>query len=365
MFIYNPLGAHSALFTLYASMPTPTAVQPDTTDLRRLYARLAPRPAGMPAPVALDEDARALTHRVRGFLPLLLAHAGLPDELTHLPIVFPVTSVLDARSLEHRGFRAAFVTSGTLNAIELFARTVSCCARLNQLALPGLAAIEEPPPEHVALAWMTVRADALPGMTIGELLEVERAPDALRALLFAMAGFAAEPLQPAIARHHLAHYLTQMTLRTIRHATRDGWDPVYGRGLPGRLTASPIDADFLALTILSFVALHELGHVALGHNAIEYRGTEAEVALSEAITSRLRDAEGVENVVDLVGAQASFELAADVFAVQVVDESLREPLLEAATLWCAAIASATCSTCPVRLSSTPRLPSGCGASMAA
>jgi Tfp pilus assembly protein PilF len=253
-----------------------------------------------------------------------------------VPIAFPSTALLDARSLEDRGRRAAFVTSGMLDAIELFARTVSCCARLNQQALSDLAEIEERPPEHVALAWMPVRGDRLPGLTISELLEVDRNPDALRALLFSMADFAAGRLQPGIARHHLAHYLTQMMLRVIRRATHHGWDPAYSHGQRHRVAPSPIDARFLELITLSFVALHELGHIALGHNGIGYRGTETELALSELFSTRLRDADGVESFVDFVGTQSSFELAADVFAVQVVAESLREPLLEAATLWCAA-----------------------------
>ncbi len=336
MFVYNPLGAHSALFKLYASTPTPAVEQPDASDLLALYARLAPRPPGMPASPVLDEDRRDLTHRLRAFLPLLLEHAALPPDLKRLPIVFPGTAVLDARSLEDRRRRAAFVTSGMLDAIELFARTVSCCARLNQLALADLTAIEEQPPQHVLLAWMTMRGDQLPGMTIGELLAAERSPDALRALLFEMVSFAAERVRPGLARHNLAHYLTQMMLRAIRHATRDGWDPAYAHGRHSRLAASPIDADFLALITLSFVALHEIGHVALGHNVIGYRGTEDEIALSEFFTSRIGAADGVENFVDFVGTQSSFELAADVFAVQVIEESLREPLLEAATLWCAA-----------------------------
>ena len=84
------------------------------------------------------------------------------------------------------------------------------------------------------------------------------------------------------------------------------------------------------------MVLHELGHIALGHNRIDYRGTEAELALSERFTSDLWEAGGVERVVEFLGTQSSFELAADIFAVEVLDGSLREPMLEAASLWCAA-----------------------------
>ena len=53
---------------------------------------------------------------------------------------------------------------GMLDAIELFAGTVSICARLNQIALPSVTALEEGLPDQVALAWLTLVGDAWPGM---------------------------------------------------------------------------------------------------------------------------------------------------------------------------------------------------------
>ena len=136
----------------------------------RLTTNRRPQGPGTSSGSTLDEDRRELTVRLRGFLSILLEHAELPAELKNLPVVFPSTSLMDARSLEDHTHRAAFATPGTLDAIELFARTVSCCARLNPLPLPNLAAIEDPPPQHVLLAWMALRGDQVPGMTVGELL---------------------------------------------------------------------------------------------------------------------------------------------------------------------------------------------------
>jgi tetratricopeptide (TPR) repeat protein len=336
VFVYNPLGAHSSLYKLYTATP-PAPVEPVAPpELLDLYAQYAPQVAGVSPDRIKQEEGRDITRRLRTFLPALLDGVPLPPDFKTLPVVFPTSPLLDARSLDTGTLRAAFITSGTLNAIQLFSRTVSCGAHLNQMAFDDLRAIEDRPPDQVLLAWMTMVADQRPGTTTRDLLRSTDIPGGLPALLFEATSFAAERLRPGLARHHLAHCLMQMTLRAIRQAARTGWHDAWTAAIKMPPGAAPVDAEFLALLILSFVALHEIGHVALGHNRIGYRGTEAELAWSEVTTSRLRGADGVENVVDLVGSQSSFELAADVFAVGVVDDSLREPLLEAASLWCAA-----------------------------
>jgi hypothetical protein len=45
-------------------------------------------------------------------------------------------------SLDRRTLRGAFISPGVLDAIQLFARTVSACARPGQVVLPALDALD-------------------------------------------------------------------------------------------------------------------------------------------------------------------------------------------------------------------------------
>ncbi|HEY1340506.1 MAG TPA: tetratricopeptide repeat protein, partial [Bryobacteraceae bacterium] len=164
----------------------------------------------------------------------------------------------------------------------------------------------------------------------------ERGARELRTLLFDQADFAADRLQPGIARYHLSHYLMQMMMRALRRATDGGRDEALDLG-QAPVDSWPVDRDFLELLTLSFVVLHEIGHITLGHNRPGYRGADAEVAMADRLIEQLRNTEGVENIVEFSGTQSSFELEADVFAVHVLVAEFREPMLEAASLWCAAM----------------------------
>jgi tetratricopeptide (TPR) repeat protein len=330
VFLYNPLNVHGELFALFAAASQRDVAGQRRGDLLALYRpfALGRRLAGVAIPAALEEDARPLTARFRAFFPGLVELSDLRSEIGEVPIVFPQVAVADARCIELDGHQAVFVSSAMLDAIELFASTVSICARLNQIALPSVTALEERLPDQVALAWLTLVGDAWPGMTVAALLERGSSRDELLDVLVDESDWAADGLRPGLTCYRLSHLLMQLMMRAIRRSARRGWDGAHGYPREPIGGALPVERDFLAVLALAFVVLHEIGHLALGHNEI---GLPSPDGLEQALAGT-----GAQQVA-LHGTQASFELAADVFAVEVVEGRVRDPLLEAATLWCAAL----------------------------
>ncbi len=337
MFVYNPLNTHTELYALYESASGRDVAAPPDAELVLLYKPYSGGGRGASAGprAALKEDSRELTVRFGRFFSTLIEHTNLLPEVAALPVVFPQVLKSDARCVAAGGHQVVFVTSGMLDAIELFANTVSACARLNELALPALAEVEDQPPEKVPLAWLTLTGDAIPGMTVGGLLEREAGADQVNAALFEYMDWAAQPLWPGLARYRLSHYLMQLMMRAIRRSVHEGWGGARGYSHERPSVPLPIDRQYLETLALAFVVLHELGHLALGHNEIGFRGRPDEVGLADGLLEATRGIEG--EVIDFTGKGASFELAADVFAVEVVEERVREPMLEAASLWCAAL----------------------------
>ena len=330
MFIYNPLNVHGELFAVFSAAgerDEPAQRREDLLALYRPFA-LGRRPAGVAIPAALQEDERDLTARFRAFFGGLVEHSDLRPEVGEVPVVFPAVAVADARCIERDGRQAVFISSAMLDAIELFAGTVSICARLNQIALPSVTALEEGLPDQVALAWLTLVGDAWPGMTVPALLQRGARADELLDVLVDENDWAADDLRPGLTCYRLSHLLMQLMLRAIRRSARHGWDGAHGYPRDPIAGPLPVDRDFLAVLALAFVVLHEIGHLALGHNEI---GSPPADGLREAVSST-----SAQEVL-LHGTQSSFELAADVFAVEIVNAGVRDPLLEAATLWCAAL----------------------------
>ena len=330
MFIYNPLNVHGELFAVFseaAERDVPAQRREDLLALYRPFA-LGRRPAGVAVPAALQEDERDLTARFRAFFPGLVEHSNLRREVGEVPVLFPAVAVADARCVERDGRQAVFISSAMLDAIELFAGTVSICARLNQIALPSVTALEQALPDQVALAWLTLVGDAWPGMTVAALLQRGARADELLDVLVDENDWAADGLRSGLTCYRLSHLLMQLMLRAIRRSARHGWDGVHGYPRDPIAGPLPVDRDFLAVLALAFVVLHEIGHLALGHNEI---GSPSTDGLREAVAST-----SAQEVL-LHGTQSSFELAADVFAVEIVQADVRDPLLEAATLWCAAL----------------------------
>jgi hypothetical protein len=70
---------------------------------------------------------------------------------------------------------------------------------------------------------------------------------------------------------------------------------------------------------------------------------------------------------NLIGSLTGHETAADAFALEVIEEEHRDPMLEAATLWCAALAGSNddCGDWVENFAANPRgkypaLPCACG-----
>src|SRR5262249_59453555 len=82
------------------------------------------------------EDARALVHRSRAFWPALVGKTTLTENAERVAVFFPVVNCFDNRCIEIKGHNEAiFITSRTLDAIELFANTLSMAVLLNGLEL--------------------------------------------------------------------------------------------------------------------------------------------------------------------------------------------------------------------------------------
>ncbi|MCW6009114.1 tetratricopeptide repeat protein, partial [Micromonospora sp. CPCC 205371] len=333
MYVHNPLNAQTAVYARFVAARD--GAEPPRRDAElaaraltryQEHARRLYRAQGLEPPdAAPGEDERELVPAFRRFLPALVEGSPLAGAVAGIPVIFPSTVVPDARADSIGEQPVVYVSAGTLDVIELFARTVSRCARLNELALPALRELEPDPPAAVPLAWLTVGGDQWVGLGVRELLtEVPTGAELRERLCGATAGVA--PVSNAgLARHRLSYCLMQLVMRAVRRARE---------GTPGAVDlpdeppdgTSPIDPAYLAQLTLGFVVLHEIGHHVLGHNEIGFRGSPQEIALAEAMLSAFQPGEGEQAV----------ELAADAFAVQVVDGEAQEPVLEAGSLWCAA-----------------------------
>ncbi|GLH96579.1 tetratricopeptide repeat protein [Phytohabitans aurantiacus] len=342
MYVHNPLNAHTPVYARFVAARDGAEPPPRDAELAaralaryRTHALRLYRARGLEPPDAAPaEDDRELVSAFRRFLPGLVEGSPLAGAVAGIPVIFPRTAVPDARADSVDDQPVVYVSAGTLDVIELFARTVSRCARLNELALPALRELEPDPPAAVPLAWLTVGGDQWVGLRVRDLLaEAPAGPELRERLCGATAGVA--PVSNAgLARHRLSYCLMQLVMRAVRRARE---------GVPGAVDLpdeqpdgqSPIEPAYLAQLTLGFVVLHEIGHHVLGHNEIGFRGSPQEVALAEAMLAAFEPGEG-EQAVDLLGRGSSFELAADAFAVQVVDGEAQEPVLEAGSLWCAA-----------------------------
>ncbi|MEH1129894.1 tetratricopeptide repeat protein [Micromonospora sp. CPCC 206061] len=342
MYLHNPLNAHTAVYARFVTArdgaePPPCDAELAGRALTRYQAHALRlyRTRGLEPPEAAPgEDERGLVSTFRRFLPGLVEGSPLAGAVAAVPVIFPRTVVPDARADAIDGQPVVYVSGGTLDVIELFARTVSRCARLNELALPVLRDLEPDPPAAVPLPWLTVGADQWVGLRVDELLAEAPGGPALRERLCGAMAALAPVSNAGLARHRLSYCLMQLVMRAVRRARQGAPGAVF---LPDEPPdgPSPIDPVYLAQLTLGFVVLHEIGHHVLGHNEIGFRGSPHEVALAEAMLGAFELGEG-EEAVDLVGRGSSFELAADAFAIQVVAAEAREPVLEAGSLWCAA-----------------------------
>jgi hypothetical protein len=352
VFVYHPLGPKTPLFELWreASKQRPRE-QPTVSPelLKRYRSHVAARLRGAPSlPSDQTEDRRELVQLFRAFFPVFLDRIGAPPDRMDIPVTFPTLALFDARVAEAAPQRGIFVTSRVLDVIELFARTMSLCARLNGLATPVLCALGDPPPPHVLLAWMPLQNHGLAGFTLRELLAVPLAGNPRRRLeeqiFAAVPGFSAEASR-AWGHHRLAAYLAQIMLASMERLLRAdvaGSEELLGIAgeLPSCDEAMSMDARYLATVVLTFVVLHEHAHIAHRHNSLE--PMEEDPQIKQIVEGAMRFAKDHPDTVvaDLTESTQRFEQDADCFAIEAVPETDRSAILEAATLWFTALASA-------------------------
>ena len=152
------------------------------------------------------------------------------------------------------------------------------CIRLNELALPGLLAIEASEghiPRHVPLAWMAMTKSGIAGLALDDLLARRPGTDLERYLrdeIFSThVDWWPTPISRAFGRYTLSQYLSQLMMHAVSQLARPG-----GRGGQAYLgvtdavaqsrTPGSVDSRYLATLVLTFIVLHELGHFLLGHN---------------------------------------------------------------------------------------------------
>jgi hypothetical protein len=360
VFIYHPLNPQNPLFSLYESAQsrasgfTHALSKDDESRLLKRYRLhmgdvLQRRGSKSNTSVEIDfkHDNRDLVHRFRKFFPAVLEKTTLTDNAAKVAVYFPVLDCFDNRCIEIKGHNEAiFVTSRTLDAIELFADTLSLCVRLNGLELAVMLGLEDPPPAHLLLAWMTMMARPMPDVfdldaVLGAGARSERA---IREELYESRS--ASSWLPEANRLGWGHYrlsisITRLMLIAVHALVRGeqpGRDSFVGATRPVRATASGLsmDSQYLATLILTFIVLHEIGHFALGHN--NAAGPPVDPTIQKIVDASMAHAsETGSEAHNLIGSFVGHETAADAFALDVIDEQYRDPMLEAATLWCAAL----------------------------
>jgi len=360
VFIYHPLNPQNALYSIYESAQrqgsefTHALSKDDESRLLkryRLHMGDVLQRRGSTSGISLDSDfkhdTRDLVHRFRKFFPALLEKTTLTDNAAKVAVFFPVIDCFDNRCIEIKGHNEAiFITSRTLDAIELFADTLSMCVRLNGLELAVMLGMEDPPPAHVLLAWMTMMARPMPDVfNLDAVLgQGARSEKTLREELYSnpsASSWLPEANRVGWGHYRLSMAITRLMLVAIHGLVRG--EPPGGesfvkatRAVPATTSGLSMDSQYVATLVLTFIVLHEIGHFALGHN--NAAGPPVDPVLQKIVDASMAHAEetGAEGH-NLIGSFVGHETAADAFALDVIDEQYRDPMLEAATLWCAAL----------------------------
>jgi len=363
VFIYHPLHKNTPMYALYAGATGSGAAAPETHALSaddrarlhkryRLHMRDVLEKKGLQPDAVfgreMREDRRALVTRFRAFFPALLGKTTLTGKAAEVGVFFPAIDCFDSRCLEIAGHgEAVFITSRTLDVIELFANTLSMCARLNGLELRRLIGFQDPPPPYITFLWFSMEAKASEALLLDELISPRSGAIGRRALreqFYLKGGSDLVPRDFLRASGHakLSLGLTWLMMRAVNDLVRGGRDGERYLGVtspPARVRAwLSLDANYLATLILAFIVLHEISHLALSHNRAEGSPVDPLTrALIERLTEFAAKDGGQLNI--HAGQAVGHETGADGFALAVIEEKdYRDPMLEAATLWCAALA---------------------------
>jgi hypothetical protein len=364
VFVYHPLHSNTPLYSLYeqalrpGSSPVARQLSPD--DESRLISRyllhmgdVAGRRGmdrtSIPSSAGFKEDSRPLVQHFRAFFPELGSQTTLTDTAVKVAVFFPSLECFDTRCIEIKGHHEAiFVTSRTLDAIELFADTLSLCIRLNGMEMSRMLSLEDPMPPHILLAWMTMCARGEPDVFMLDSIlgpsSRGKNEKALHAEIYATGralGALGEEYRQGWGNYRLSMATSSLMLLAINHLVRGANQAAQGfvgatRRLPSSSSLMSMDSSYFATLILSFIVLHEIGHFALGHNKAAGSPENPQlVNLAESVVAQAE--KSGDTAQNLIGTFVGHETAADGFALDVIDEQYRDPMLEAATLWCAAL----------------------------
>ena len=352
-FVYHPLGPDTPLFALWQEAigqrrREDATVPPDVMRRYRSHLSAQLRNAKhAPLPDRLEDDQRELVRQFRAFFPMFLKRIGAPDRVAQIPVSFPKLDFFDARATEADNKRAIFVSSRALDLIELFARTMSLCARLNGLAIPILCQAQQPPPKFLVLAWMPLLTESLPGFSLDSLRKLPAGPQAEGPLRKELFGAFQGDLRQAMGRWRLTHYLAGAMLLAMGRMLRgDGREEQLlfktASALQPCDAAGSIDSRYLATLVLTFIALHEHAHLAHRHQSLEPMEVDPQIKqMVEGLEAYAREhPDRVVETVDLTASTQRFEQDADCFPFEVTPEEYHHALLEAATLWLGVLASA-------------------------
>jgi hypothetical protein len=350
--IYNPLRPGTPLHNLWrrASSRKPELGVPSQQLLTRYRAHLEARPEStLKTADNLRQDDRPLVRAFGAFLPAFLEAAGAPQDRAKIPVVFPVLGLFDARLVQVGDQRGIFITSRMLDAIELFARTLSACARLNGLAVPVLAAVESSPGSPAPLAWIAFQNWGVPGFTLDDLLEEPAGANTKEEVereIFMDLPTLSDQANVAMGRHRLAAYLAQVLLAAVQRILQGDFSETdrisaIPTDLPRADDAMSVDSQYLAALVLTFIVLHEQGHDLHGHNSIEPVQVPPELTrLVESTLEYVREhPDEASDAVDLTNSTQRLEQDADCFAIEASRAEHRDAMLEAATLWFAVLSS--------------------------
>jgi Tetratricopeptide repeat len=354
-FVYHPLLPTSPLSELWRASrghaAAPLAVPSESVARQyrvHLGAHMRTAPGGKTIilPDRLDEDNRPLVREFRAFFPAFLERCGGPPQVGS-SVHFPSVGFFDARAVERGEERATFVTSRVVDAVEMFARTMSMCARLNGLAMDELLAAEDTPPKIVPLAWIALQQYGVPGFALDQVdgvFAAQNPASLLRSDLFSSSSLPPDAAR-AISRYRLTHYLAQAMLIGLEHLVEGRIEdaaPWLECARPPEAADVPmtIDATYLANLVLAFIALHEQAHVLHNHNSFELAPGDPQIDAIAKAAMRHAAEDGDATALDLRGLTLQLEQDADCFPFEVAPEDYRDALLEASSLWLAALAAA-------------------------
>lgn len=344
--VYHPLNTTTPLSKLWrtaiargASTPAPASPEVVKQYLAHVGARLVTSASPLAAmlPGAPEEDGRPSVRDFRAFFPTFMERIGAHPDLAQIPICFPTLDIFDGRVVETRGAKGIFLSSRLLDVVDVFARAVTLNARIFDRNLR----------ESKNLAQSLVMPTWYPLMDVGlNLGDLARVPTSLvRDEIFRATPEVAPENRIGYGRRRLTHYVAQamffVTERLVSGSTNDVAACLDTMRSGRANTTSPsLDTRYLATMALTFIVLHEHAHLAHGHNSIELMQEDPQVnAITEGLLRFAKDHPEIAPI-DLRSSTQRFEQDADCFPFEVVSDEYREPLLEAASLWLAALAIA-------------------------